>query len=44
MQLDRGGVLGRLMVLIFSTEIFAVLKWLRVRMPKVGVNFGFICE
>ena len=28
------------MVPILSIQIFAVLKWLRVRMPNVGVDLG----
>ena len=37
-QIVQGGVLGSSMVPILSREIFAVLKWLRVRMPNVGVD------
>ena len=39
-QIVQGGVLGSSMVPILSREIFAVLKWLRVRMPNVGVDLG----
>ena len=43
-QIDNGGVLGRSMVPILSIEIFAVLKWLRVRMPNVGVDLGLFAN
>ena len=43
-QIDQGGVLGRSMVPILSIKIFAVLKWLRVRMPKVGVDLGLFAN
>ena len=43
-QIDQGGVLGRSMGPIFSIEIFAVLKWLRVRMPNVGVDLGLFAN
>ena len=43
-QIDQGGVLGRSMVPILFTEILAVLKWLRVRMPNVGVDLGFFAN
>ena len=44
MQIDQGGVLGRSMVPISSIEIFAILKWLRVRMPNVGVDLGLFAN
>ena len=30
------------MVPILSMEIFTILKWLRVRMPNVGVDLGYL--
>ena len=32
------------MVPILSREIFAVLKWLRVRMPNVGFDLGLFAN
>ena len=43
-QIVQGGVLGRSMRPILSREIFAVLKWLRVRMPNVGVDLGLFAN
>ena len=43
-QIDQGGVLESSMVPILSIEIFAVLKWLRVRMPNVGVDLGLFAN
>ena len=43
-QIDQGGVWGSSMVLILPIQIFAVLKWLRVRMPNVGVDVGLLAN
>ena len=43
-QIVQEEVLGSSMVPILSREIFAVLKWLRVRMPNVGVDLGLFAN